>query len=290
VIPASFEYARAASLEEALKLLGDSDGGSRPIAGGQSLLPLMKLRLARPERLIDIGRLAELRRVCSLPDGRIAIGSLTTWTGLLEDRRVMAYGLLGDAIPRIGDVAVRNRGTIGGSLAHADPAADIVGPLLALEAEVVVRSSSAQRTLAIADLIVGPFTTSLGPGELITELQLPAPRDAFGSAYVSIDHPASGYPIAGAAAVVGRDGSGSANGSAGWAACFVALTGVGERPYRAASVEQRVRSGSAFGEAVRGVADGQRVLSDPYADREYRAAMAEVVSRRALELAAKRAG
>jgi carbon-monoxide dehydrogenase medium subunit len=289
VIPASFEYARPVSLEEALGMLGQGDGSTRPIAGGQSLLPLMKLRLARPERLVDIARLDELRGVRALPDGRLAIGALTTWSELLDDPRVMAYGVLRDAIPRIGDVAIRNRGTIGGSLAHADPAADIAAPILALEAEVVTRSASASRTIRAADLFVGPFTTVLEPGELIAEIRLPAARPGFGSAYVAIDHPASGYPIAGAGVVLGRR-RGAGDGAGGWYACLVGMTGVGERPYRAETVETAVLAKTAFADAVRDVARGQRVLADPYADRDYRAAMAAVVARRALEAAARRLG
>jgi carbon-monoxide dehydrogenase medium subunit len=283
VIPARFDYQRAATLDDALRALAARDGTTRAIAGGQSLLPLMKLRLARPDRLVDVGRLEELRGVRRLADGRLAIGALTTWSQLLVDAAVMAVGVLGDAIPTIGDVAVRNRGTLGGSLAHADPAADIAAPMLALDAELVVRSMTGERTLAMRDLYLGPFTTALEPGELITEVRLPASRPGLGSAYVAVTHPASGYPVAGAAAVLGR------RGGAGWATCAISVTGVGERPYRAPDVEAAVLGGAAFSEVVSAIAAGQRVLSDPYADREYRAAMALVVARRALELAARRA-
>jgi carbon-monoxide dehydrogenase medium subunit len=285
VIPARFEYERPATLDDALRTLESGGGAGRAIAGGQSLLPLMKLRLARPERLVDIGRLEELRGVRRLDDGRLAIGALTTWSELLADERVMAYGLLRDAIPTIGDVAVRNRGTIGGSLAHADPAADIAAPMLALDAELVVRSAAGERELAVGELFVGPFTTTLAPGELITEVRLPAGSPGFGSAYVAVTHPASGYPIAGAAAVLGRVGRSDGP----WDACAIGVTGVGERPYRATGAASAVLVGTGFREAVATVAAGQRVLSDPYADREYRSAMAAVVARRALEAAAARA-
>ncbi|HYL40094.1 MAG TPA: FAD binding domain-containing protein [Candidatus Binatus sp.] len=285
MIPAPFEYLRAGSLDEALGLLAASEGETRPIAGGQSLLPLMKLRLARPERLVDIGRLGELRGVRCLPDGRLAVGALTTWSELLADGRVMAYGVLRDAIPTIGDVAIRNRGTIGGSLAHADPAADIAAPSLALDAELVVRSTAGERIVPATELFVGPFTTSLRPAEVITEVRLPAGLPDVGSAYVAISHPASGYPSAGAAAVLGP----SRRGSGSWDICCLALTGVGERPYRATGAEQAVLSGASFADAVASIAAGQRLLVDPYADRAYRAAMASLVARRALELAARRA-
>lgn len=285
MIPASFEYERPGTLAEALGILSRDDAATRPIAGGQSLLPLMKLRLARPDRLVDIGRLEELRGVRRLDDGRLAIGALTTWSELLRDGRVMAYGLLRDAIPTIGDVAVRNRGTIGGGLAHADPAADIAAPMLALAAEVVVRSVGGERTVPARDLFVGPFATALAPGELITEVRLPTGSPSFGSAYVAVTHPASGYPIAGSAAVLGR----LERDAGSWDVCAIGMTGVGERPYRATAAENAVLAGTAFDDAVAAIAAGQRILSDPYADRDYRSAIASLVARRALEAAAERA-
>ena len=286
MIPAPFEYERPASLADALAALEASGGAARPIAGGQSFLPLMKLRLARPERLVDIGRLEELRGIRELPDGRLAIGALTTWAELLGDRRVVALGALGDAVPQIGDVAIRNRGTIGGSLAHADPAADIAAPLLALEAEIIVRSMAGERAIPIAAFFVGPFTTSLGPGELITEVRIPVADASPGSAYVAVTHPASGYPIAGAAVALRR----SADAGTAVATCRVGITGVGELPYRAAALEAAIESGTSPDEATAGVAEGRRVLSDPYADRTYRTAMAVVVARRAIAAATLRSG
>src|SRR4051812_10783107 len=139
MIPAAFDYQRAASLDDALRLLAQHGGDAKVLAGGHSLLPLMKLRLARPERLIDIGRIAELRGVVDEPDGSLRIGALTTYSELLEAPAISRHGALADALPRIGDVQVRNRGTIGGSLAHADPAADLAAVLLALDAVVVAR-------------------------------------------------------------------------------------------------------------------------------------------------------
>ena len=278
MIPAAFAYDRPSSLAEALAVLAERGSAARPLAGGQSLLPLMKLRLARPERVVDIGRFEELRGVRRLEDGRVAIGALTTWAALLADERVMAYGLLRDAIPTIGDVQVRNLGTLGGSLAHADPASDIVAPMLALDAELLVASTAGERSLSVRDLVVGPFATTLEPGELITEIRLPAGRPDRGSAYVALPHPASGYPVAGVAAVIGPNV---------WA---VAVTGVGERAYRAAGVEAALRDGASPEAAVATIVEGERVLSDPYADREYRAAMARVMAERAIAAAIGRAG
>ncbi len=144
MIPAAFAYQRPASIEEALAIIG-SDPGAKVLAGGQSLIPLLKLRLGSAETLVDIGRLPGLRGVRQLDDGRLAIGALTTYAELLESPAA-EYGLLRDALPHIGDVQVRNLGTIGGSIAHADPASDLPACLLALEAELVIRSASGERT------------------------------------------------------------------------------------------------------------------------------------------------
>ena len=144
MIPAAFAYQRPASIEEALTIIA-SDPGAKLLAGGQSLLPLLKLRLGSAETLVDIGRLPGLRGVRLLDDGRLAIGALTTYAELLESP-AQGYGVLRDALPHIGDVQVRNLGTVGGSIAHADPASDLPACLLALDAEVVVRSSKGERT------------------------------------------------------------------------------------------------------------------------------------------------
>ena len=295
MIPAAFAYSRARTLDEALDLIAGADPAVRVLAGGQSLIPLMKLRLARPERLVDLGRLPELRGVRDLPDGGLAIGARTTWAELLADSRARRYGALADALPAIGDVQVRNLGTIGGSLAHADPASDIAGPALALEIELVARSAArGERSIAARDLFVGAFATSIEPDEIVTELRV-APAGTSVSAYQALPQQASGYPIAGVAVVLGRGGGGSAPeagtaASDGFAICAIAVTGVGEQPYRAVEVEQAVLDGTAFADAVAAVTLGQRVASDIHADRDYRAAMAAVIARRTLEAAAARLG
>jgi carbon-monoxide dehydrogenase medium subunit len=289
VIPAPFEYERPASLDAALASLAAfvQDGTSaRAIAGGQSLLPLMKLRLARPDRLVDIGRFDELRGVRHLDNGVLVIGALTTWSALLDDPDVMAWDLLRDAITTIGDVQVRNRGTIGGSIGHADPASDIAAAILALGAEVEARSIRGTRAIPAAALYVGPFATALAPDELITEVRIPAASPGLGSAYVAVQHPASGYPVAGVAAIVGRRGDGDGPVDV----CAIGVTGVGEMPYRATAVEQAILGGAPPQVAAAHTSSGQRVLSDPYSDREYRAAMASVMAQRAVEQATARAG
>jgi len=284
VIPAAFEYQRPASIEEALTII-DSDPEAKVLAGGQSLLPLLKLRLGSAGTLVDIGRLPGLKGVRQLDDGRLAIGALTTYADLLESP-AQHYGLLGDAIPEIGDVQVRNRGTVGGSVAHADPASDLPACLLALDAELVLRSSAGERTTGVDGFFEGAFTTGLRPGEILTEIRLPGPRDDAGSAYVSLQQPASGYAMVGVAAVVFSDGKG------GIASANVALTGVGDRPYRASAVEAALAdsdgSAGSIAAAAAHATDGVEVSSDIHADREYRTAMAAVYTRRAIEAALAR--
>ena len=189
-IPSAFAYTRAGSVDEALRILA-TDGGAKVIAGGQSLLPLMKLRLASAETLVDIGRLTELRGISKLDDGRLAVGALTTYAELLDSPAVH-YGVLRDALPTIGDVQVRNRGTVGGAVAHADPASDLPAALLALGAEIVLQSASGTRTVASNGFFSGPFQTAARHDELVTQVILPAPLDNAGSAYVSLEQPASG--------------------------------------------------------------------------------------------------
>jgi carbon-monoxide dehydrogenase medium subunit len=287
VIPAAFDYTRPASLDEALQLLS-SGGGSKVIAGGQSLLPLLKLRLASVDRLVDIGRLGELKGVRSLPDGRMSVGALTTYAELLESP-AREYGLLRDALPTIGDVQVRNRGTIGGAIAHADPASDLPACLLALDVEVVVRSSRGERTIPITDFFQDSFQTAVAEDELLTEVRLPGPRDDAGSAYASLEQPASGYAIVGVAVVVVR-----ANAAAPITFATVAITGVGPVAYRASAVEKALTgsdgSGAAIAAAAAHATDGVTVNSDIHADREYRAEMARVFSARAIEAALARLG
>lgn len=287
MIPAAFEYVRATSVEDALARLAVAEGSAKVLAGGHSLLPLMKLRLARPTLLVDIGRLAELKGVRVLDGGRrVAIGAMTTYAEMLADPTLAHYGLLRDALPTIGDVQVRNRGTIGGAVAHVDPASDIVACLLALNAEIVARSTQGERSIPIGGFIDGPFSSVLATDELVTEVRIPGGMPGFGSAYRAIDQPASGYPIAGAAVIVGR----VAGGSGPWDVVSVAISGVGEQPYRASAVEAALRGGGSIADAASHATDGVRVSSDIHADREYRAHVATVMVRRALEAAIDRAG
>jgi carbon-monoxide dehydrogenase medium subunit len=276
MIPAPFDYARARTLDEALDLVADADPSIRVLAGGQSLIPLMKLRLARPERLVDLGRLAELRGIDDADDGGLRIGALTTWAALLADGRVLGCGALADALPLIGDLQVRNMGTLGGSLAHADPASDIAAPALVLEFELIVRSAArGERAIPVTELFAGSFATTIAPDEILTEVRLPAAARSSASAYCALPQPASGYPIAGVAVSLGETRA-------------VGVTGVGEQPYRAVEVERAIADSTPFTDAILTIAAGQRVASDIHADRDYRAAMAVVMARRAFAAAEAR--
>jgi carbon-monoxide dehydrogenase medium subunit len=285
MIPNTFDYRRAGSLDEALGLVGMP--GTKVIAGGMSLLPLMKLRLANPERLVDIGRLAELRGVRQMPDGRLAIGALTTYSEL-GDSPARQYGLIGDVLPDIGDVQVRNRGTVGGAVAHCDPASDLPAVLLALDAEIVARSKRGEHVYPVDGFFTGAFTTALADDELVTEIRLPGPRNDAGSAFVALSQRASGYSIAGVAAVIVKEG-GSAITKAG-----IALTGVGEAPYRARAVEAALIGNEGTAESIAAAAahatDGVTVSGDIHADAEYRAAMAVAYTKRAITAALGRLG
>jgi aerobic carbon-monoxide dehydrogenase medium subunit len=284
VIPAAFGYQRPASLDEALRIIAANDG-AKVLAGGQSLLPLLKLRLGAADTLVDIGRLLELKGVRQLADGRLSVGTLTTYRELAESP-ARYYGLLGDALPRIGDLQVRNRGTVGGAIAHADPASDLPACLLALDAELVARSATGERTIPIDGFFEGPFATALAADEILTEIRLPGPRDDAGSAYVSLEQTASGYAMVGVAVVVFAGEGGRLAGA------NVALAGVGDHAYRARAVEAALagsdRSAASIEAAAAHATDGIVVASDIHADRAYRTAMAAVYTRRAIEAALAR--
>jgi len=279
VIPASFAYDRPATLGEAFGLLG-AHPDAKVIAGGQSLLPLLKLRLASASRLVDVGRISELREISRATTGGLAVGALTTYRELLENPATRVYRCLAEAVVDIGDVQVRNRGTIGGSIAHADPASDMPAVLLALDATFVARSATGERRISAGDFFRGPFETALRTGEILTSIELPAASGEIGSSYRKLAQPASGYSIVGVAAVVGRSG-----GSISLAR--IGITGVGDIAYRASAVESALigsdGSATAIAAAAAHAVDGQVVASDIHADRTYRAAMAAIYVRRAIE-------
>lgn len=279
MIPAAFSYQRAASLDDALAALAASNGSAKVIAGGMSLLPLMKLRLAHADTLIDIGRIAELKGHGPTPDGGYSLGALTTYAEVLEDTPL---GFARDCLSGIGDIQVRNRGTIGGAISHADPASDAPALALALDYSVVLRSARGERTVPLDGFFTGAFQTAIAPDEILVKaVRGPLPAGAGGS-YQKMQHPASGYSIVGVAAVVASSGGSISH-------ARVALTGVGEVAYRAKGVEAALLgsdgSAAAVAAAAEHATDGQTVNGDIHADRDYRSRMAVVYTRRAIEAA-----
>ena len=267
MIPAQFTYKRAFSVDEALDLAAQDGDDAKFLAGGHSLLPLMKLRLAVPEVLIDIGRLHELRYVRE-EDGHIAVGALTSHdelsrSGLLAS----ALPLLAHAAGQVGDPQVRHRGTIGGSLVHADPAADLPAVVLALDATLVARGPSGRREIPVAGFFQSLFETVLEPGELLTEIRIPKPETPARWAFQKFTKRAIDYAIVGVA-VQGRS---------------VALVNMAQTPVRAGSVEQALAEGAGPRDAAAHAAEGTSPSADINADRGYREHLARVLVRRALE-------
>ena len=274
--PAAFEYTRAASLADAVAAVG---GGAKVIAGGQSLLPLLKLRLAAADKLVDIGRLDELKGYRPQPDGGLEMGALTTYA---DWQAATTFPGVAEAIDHIADVQVRNRGTIGGSIAHADPASDFPAIALALEGSAVLRGPGGERVVPLDGFFEGPFQTQIQPDEILVAIRRgPVPQGA-GFAYAKLAQPASGYSIVGIAAVVVKTGGSITHARIG-------VTGVHEHPYRAHDVEAALEgsdgSADAIAAAAAHVTDDAEAGSDIHADAEYRAAMAVVYTRRAIEAA-----
>ena len=282
MIPAAFGYRRASSLDEALGILATGDG-TKVIAGGQSLIGLMKLRLAQPEQLVDIGRLSELRGTRYNADGSVEMGALTTYAETIRDTRL---DWARDAVEQIGDVQVRNRGTIGGSIAHADPASDAPAIMLALGYSAVLRSQRGERVVPLDGFFLGAFQTAMQPDEILVALRRgPLPEGA-GGAYQKLAQAASGYAIVGVAAVVARSGGTISD-------IRVGVTGLHEHAFRADTVESALKGTDGSAETIAAAAthvnDDVEPLSDIHADAEYRSAMAVVYARRAIETALSRA-
>ena len=287
MIPAQFDYTRPGSIEDALRILARRDPDTKVLNGGMSLLPLLKLRLAEVGTLLDIGRLAELQGIREGADGGVVIGSAVTYREVLESALVAERApLLTEVIHDIGDVQVRNRGTLGGSLAHADPASDIPAAVLALDAVLALRSVEGQRAGPVDGFFRGAFETALKPTELVVEIRIPRAPAGAGAAYRQLTQPASGYSMVGVAAVLAWLGGAVTH-------ARVAITGVGDIAYRAKAVEAALLgsdgSPAAVAAAAQHAIDGQQVNSDIHADAEYRGAMAIVFTRRAIEAALARA-
>ena len=281
MIPAPFEYHVAKTLDEALRLVERHGDEAKLLAGGHSLLPLMKLRLAAPRYVIDIGHLRGMSYIRE-ENGQIVIGALTTHAEI-EQSALLASKcpLLPQTAAQIGDVQVRNRGTIGGSLAHADPAADYPAAILALGAEIMAANTSGARTIPARDFFVDMLTTQLHPGEILTQIRVAPRQPLSGTAYEKLHQPASGFAIVGVAAnlLLGKSAKTVEQAAIG-------ITGLAAKAFRAEAVERALTgktiSDKVLEDASRNAAQGVEPLSDLHASAEYRREMARVFTRRAI--------
>jgi carbon-monoxide dehydrogenase medium subunit len=284
--PTPFEYHRAGSIEEAVTLLGKFGDDGKLIAGGHSLLPVMKLRFAQPKHLIDIRRIPELTGLGE-DGGSLVIGAAMTHRMVSSSPVVQEkIPMLSDAAGRIGDAQVRNMGTIGGSLAHADPNADLPAVVLALGGQITVAGRTGTRNISADDFFAGSFATTLDAGEVITDVRLPIPGRGTGSAYEKHADPASGYALAGAAAVVTVTADGIVT------AARVVLTGLPPIATRLTAVENalagRPATASVIAEAASLAGEGLELSDDATSSAAYKANLASVIVRRALAKAAER--
>ena len=286
MFPSSFDYIRASSVEEAVSLLQQHGEEAKLLAGGHSLLPMMKLRLAAPSMLIDIGRIPALAGVQT--NGTISLGPTTTYTTVMDSEELARLcPLLAETAAQVGDMQVRNRGTVGGSVAHADPASDMPAAMLALDATFTARGPGGERSIAAADFFQGLFMTALQPDEVLTRISIARPPQGAGMAYEKFRNPASGYAIVGVAAVAALAGDGTLSD------LRVAITGAGAQPVRATAVEEALRGkapdDAALTAAAEHATEGLQLMSDIHASEDYRAHLTRVFTRRALKRALERA-
>ena len=296
--PAQFEYTKAGSVAEAIQALqGDPD--AKIIAGGHSLIPLMKLRLARPSRVVDIGGIGELRGI-SVGGGNIRIGALTTHYEISASADVQNNcGILAEAASGVGDPAVRNRGTIGGNVAHADPASDLPTVLTALGASFDLQGPSGTRTVAADDFFVGPFETAAGADEVLTSVSVPVLAANQVAEYAKMAHPATSFAVVGAAAVVTLEGDGHGHGhdhghdhdhghAPRCTAARVAVGGLTPKPTRSPAVEAALAGNDLTLDSIASATAlvsndlGSDLLGDVYASADYRRSMAGVELKHAL--------
>ncbi len=287
MIPAQFEYHAPTSVQQALHLLTTLPD-AKLLAGGHSLLPMMKFRLATPAHLIDLGRIATLQYIND-DRGILAIGALTThWMIESSDLVKTKAPLLAETAAQIGDVQVRNVGTIGGSLAHADPAADYPAAILALEAELIAEGPKGRRTIAASEFFTGLFATALSPDEILLEVRVPIQTARQGSAYLKFPHPASGFAVVGVAALLGLDAARRCDHPR------IGITGVASTAYRPKGVEAQLvgkpLDAQTIAAAAEKAAEGIDANADIFASADYRCHLARVFSKRALQKALDRIG
>jgi CO/xanthine dehydrogenase FAD-binding subunit len=286
--PAPFEYFRPKSLDEALSLLAQHGPDAKPLAGGQSLIPAMNFRLATPAVLVDLNGLGELSYITDA-SGEVRIGGMTRQRALERSRLVSEHApLVAETMPHIAHPAIRNRGTIGGSLAHADPAAELPAVMLALTASVMVSSRSGTREVQADDFFVGLFSTAVQPGELLTEIRIPPAPKRSGVAFQEISRRHGDFALVGVAAVVQLDDKGDC------AAARIALFSVGDRPVLAERAAKALTGQPPSAESIRAAADAAAMRdidppTDIHASARYRRQLANVLTRRVLERAFERA-
>ncbi len=279
--PSQFEYVRPSSVDEAIAILA-KDPDAKVLAGGHSLIPAMKLRLAAPGTIVDIGKIDGLSGVKT--KGGVTIGALTTYRAIIDADGLDKFPVVQAATKQVGDPSVRNRGTLGGSLAHNDPAADLTAVMLALNASVTAKGPNGERTIPVDDLFVGLLTTSLEPEEILTSVSIPEDFAGANQAYVKHAHPASGYAVVGVAvAVTQKDGKVES--------ARIAVTGAPEFAKRATSAEdalvgKKLDADSIAAAAALAADDLGELNGDVYASPEYRAHLVRVLTKRALSQAA----
>jgi len=281
--PSSFDYSAPSTVEEAVRLLAEHGENAKLLAGGHSLLPLMKLRFTQPAHVVDLRRIPTLRGVRR--DGAsLVIGAMTTYTELASSAEIRdGAPIITDAASQIGDPQVRNRGTIGGSLAHADPNADLPAVMLALGATLIAAGPSGRRAISADEFFVGLFTTALSGGELLTEIRVPIPASRSGGAYVKHPQPASRFALVGVAATVELERM-----STRVQRARIAVTGLGNTPLRAIAIEEALTGRPLDAETIRSAAG--RLIDLPDAEqRPHLMQLARVSSEQALRRAAERA-
>jgi carbon-monoxide dehydrogenase medium subunit len=278
VIPARFDYDVAESLDHAIELLGAGEEDAKLLAGGHSLIPALKLRIARPAKLVDIGRLSDLAYVKDAGT-HVAIGALTRHAAVAADPLLAEHcPIVSFTAAQIGDPQVRHRGTLGGTLSHGDPASDMPAVMLALGAELIARGSGAERTIPAAEFFTGVFETALEPDEVLVEARVPKLGASTGWAYLKANRRAQDWATVGVAALVHRDEGKVAGASIG-------LVNMGGTPLRARAAEDALAGGSPVADAAALVTEGAEPPSDHAGSSEYRAHLAQVMARRALEQA-----
>jgi aerobic carbon-monoxide dehydrogenase medium subunit len=286
-VPAAFDYHAAKSVDEAIALLQQYGDDAKLLAGGHSLLPTMKLRLAQPAHLVDLGKISGLSYIRE-ETAAVAVGAMTTYTTIEHsDLLRHHFALLPEGTVMIGDQQVRNRGTIGGSVAHSDPAADMPGIVLALKADIIVQGPAGKRSIKADHFFTGMFETALQPNEVVTEIRFVIPPAHTGSAYMKLENKASHYAVAGCAAVVTLAGDGTCSSAS------VVVTGASVKATRANGVEAALvgkkLDEATVAAAAASAANGLDLLGDIHGSKAYRGQMTTVMARRAILMAASRA-